>query len=171
MVREEISNNVRSWKYFHSSEKKWPPKAVAVTEYPSTIVFLKRHPLKTAAYLFIRKLVDGYSVIYLIVLNRNNINIEELLILEFFMKQWFYSLDIWKRTRRFAHRWLSITSCLARPRDRRIILKDIIIRLYTANLLWPIFSSFSGSSDFDICLQWSLLLASKMFFNVAIEQI
>ena len=123
MVKEQIRNNVRSWTYFHSSEKKWPTKAEAITEDPSTIVSLKRHPLKNEASPFICKLVDGYSAIYLIVLNRNNINTEELLILEFFIKKLFYSLDIWKQTRCFAHRWLSVTSYSARP--RRIILKDI----------------------------------------------
>ena len=33
----------------------------ATTEYLSTIVLLNRHPLKNEAYLFICKLVDGYS--------------------------------------------------------------------------------------------------------------
>ena len=33
----------------------------ATREYPSTIEFLKRHPLKNEACLFICKLVDGYS--------------------------------------------------------------------------------------------------------------
>ena len=33
----------------------------ATTEYPSIIVFLKRHPWKNEAYLFICKLVNGYS--------------------------------------------------------------------------------------------------------------
>ena len=33
----------------------------ATTEYPSTTVFLKWHPLKNQAYLFICKLVDRFS--------------------------------------------------------------------------------------------------------------
>lgn len=32
----------------------------AITEYPSTIVFLKRHPLKNEAYISTWKLADGY---------------------------------------------------------------------------------------------------------------
>ena len=36
----------------------------AITKYPSTIVFLKQHPLKNETYLFWCKLVDGYSVIF-----------------------------------------------------------------------------------------------------------
>ena len=45
------------------NQTKLPDNLGAITEYPSTIVFLKRHPLKNEAYLFICKLVDGYSVI------------------------------------------------------------------------------------------------------------
>ena len=60
---------------------------------------------------------------------RNKINIEELLIVEFFIKQLFYSglLDIqsFSPTRPYAARWLTMTWYPARPRSK--IVKDVFM--------------------------------------------
>ena len=46
----------KCFKAFKEQQKKG-----ATTEYPFTIAFLKRHPFKKVAYLFIYKLVAGHS--------------------------------------------------------------------------------------------------------------
>ena len=55
-VNQNMQVNQKQKKCFKEQQKKG-----ATTEYPFTIAFLKRHPFKTVAYLFICKLVAGYS--------------------------------------------------------------------------------------------------------------